>query len=203
VTPVLKIAGRLGYAAADEARLQLMAPPGGFAEPEQLRAVIDGFEYLDEWKTRYEIKSVRASLHSPKITCIDAAILSYGLLELLFPDVKRRLLAIHRRAPDGEECGHCVTLYWGRDGRIGALSKSSFAGLGHRDPVFADEQAIATSFGEAYVAMGFSPLYFGVTTLEEVAPDLDWRGASDGLNALSDRLKQRYQYAFDTREVRP
>jgi hypothetical protein len=199
----MNIAGRLGYSDRDEERLRLMAPPGGFARPEDLRHVIDGLGYLNEWKTHYEIKSVRASLHSPRITCIDAAILSYGLMELLFPNVKRRLLALHRRAPDGEECGHCVTLYWSREGRVGAFSKSSFAGLGHRDAVFADEHAIAASFGNAYLEMGFSPLYFGVTTLEEVTPDLDWRGATDGLNALSDRLKQRYQYAFVTSEVRP
>ncbi|MCU1277491.1 MAG: hypothetical protein JWM53_1037 [bacterium] len=201
---MLKIIGRLGYTARDEERLRFMAPPRGFGQPEDLRRVIDGFGYLSEWKTRYEIKSVRASLHSPEITCIDAAILSYGLMELLFPEVKRRLLAIHRRAPDGEECGHCVTLYWSREGRIGAFSKSSFAGLGHRDPVFADEHAIATSFGDAYVKMGFSPLYFGVSALEDVAPDLDWRGSAEGLNALSDRLKERYQYAFVAQqEARP
>lgn len=193
----------LGYRADDEARLHALAPPGGFARPDDVRAVLDGLDYLSDWKTRYEIKSVRAALHSPRITCIDAAVLSYGLLELLFPDVERRLLAIHRRAPDGEECGHCVTLYRGDDGRLGAFSKSSFAGLGHRDAVFADEPAIATSFGDAYVAMGFTPLYFGVTTLEEVAHDLDWRGAPDGLNAISDRLKERYQYAFVQAEAAP
>lgn len=200
---MLRINGRLGYDDADEARLHAMAPPGGFAAPDDVRAVVDALGYLSDWKTRYEIKSVRAALHSDKITCIDAAVLSYGLMELLFPDVERRLLAIHRRAPDGEECGHCVTLYRGRSGRLGAFSKSSFLGLGHRDAVFADEQAIATSFGDAYVAMGFVPLYFGVTTLEEVAPDLDWRGARDGLNVLSERLKERYQYAFVTEGAHP
>jgi hypothetical protein len=199
---MLAIVGRLGYTAADEERLRAMAPPGGFAAPEDLRAVLDRYGYESEWRQRYAIKSVRASLHSPEITCIDAAVLSYGLMELLFPMVKRRLLAIHRRAPDGEECGHCVTLYWARDGRVGAFSKSSFAGLGHRDAVFANEEAVARSYAEAYVAMRFSPLYFGVTTLEQVAPDLDWRGGTADLNAISDRLKERYQYAFDL-ETRP
>ena len=73
-----------------------------------------GIGYLRRLAARTTaIQSVRSSLHSARITCIDAAILTYGLLELLFTDVKRRLLAIHRRDPaTGEECGHCVALYW-------------------------------------------------------------------------------------------
>jgi hypothetical protein len=183
------------YAPEDLRRLRDIAPEG-LDEPEDLRRVLDWYGYLAEWKKSYRIQSVRSSLHSDRITCIDAAILSYGLLELLFPDVKRRLLAIHRRDPKGEECGHCVTLYWGDDGRIGAFSKSSFAGLGHRDAVFADELAIASSYADAYLKMGFEPLYFGVTTLEETAAELDWRFAQDALNEISERLKERYQYAF-------
>ena len=174
--------------------------PGGAPRPEQIRDVLDSFGYLAEWKERYEIKSVRASLHSLKITCIEAAILSYGIMELLFPTVPRHLLAIHRRSPDGEECGHCVTIYTGADGRLGAFSKSSFTGLGHRDAVFADAEAVAKSYADAYVDMGFTPLYYGVTRLEDVAaPDLDWRAGEEGLNALSDRLKERYEYAFSVR----
>jgi len=145
-------------------------------KPEDLRRVIDGYQYLDDWRSNYTIQSVRSSLHSPRITCIDAAILSYGLLELLFPETKRRLLAIHRRDPKkDEECGHCVALYWGSDGRIGSFSKS---------------------YARAYVAMSFEPLYFGVTTLEEAAPDLDWRHHPGDLNVISDRLQASYEYGF-------
>jgi hypothetical protein len=186
---------RLGYAPADFRRLRELAR-GPFEEPEDIRRVIDQFGYLAEWRERYAIRSVRSALHAPRITCIDAAILSYGLLELLFGDVKRRLLAIHRRDPQGEECGHCVTLFWNDHQRIGAFSKSSFEGLGHRDAIYADEMVLASSYAEAYVKMGFEPLYFGVTTLEEVAGTLDWRFAAGPLNELSDRLKERYEYAF-------
>lgn len=185
----------LGWGANDMRRLREIAP-GGFEEPEDIRRVIDWFGYLAEWRTHYQIRSARSSLHSRRITCIDSAILSYGLLELLFCDVKRRLLAIHRRDPAGEECGHCVTLYWNQCGQIGAFSKSSFEGLGHRDAVFADEPAIASSYAEAYIKMGFEPLYFGITALEEIAPDLDWRFDAGALNVISDRLKERYEYAF-------
>jgi hypothetical protein len=185
----------LGYSETDLRRLRQIHPRP-FDKPETIRRVIDWFGYLAEWKKQYRIQSVRSSLHSKKITCIDAAILSYGLLELLFSDVKRRLLAIHRRAPGGEECGHCVTLYWNEEGRIGAFSKSSFRGLGHRDSIFPDELAIASSYAKAYIDMGFEPLYFGITTLEETAADLDWRFREDALNSISDRLKERYEYAF-------
>jgi hypothetical protein len=168
-----------------------------FVGPQDIRRVIDNFAYLDDWRIDYRIQSVRSSLNSPRITCIDGAILAYGLLELLFPATKRRLLAIHRRDPKkDEECGHCVALYWGEDGRVGSFSKSSFKGLGHRDAVFADETSIATSYAEAYIEMGFQPLYFGVTTLEEAAPDLDWRLHDGALNEISNRLQATYEYGF-------
>ncbi len=159
--------------------------------------MIDGYKYLDDWRANYRIQSVRSSIHAPRITCIDAAILAYGLLELLFDNTRRALLAIHRRDPKtDEQCGHCVALYWGNNGRIGSFSKSSYKGLGHRDAVFADEHAIATSYAKAYVDMGFQPLYFGVTTLEEVATDLNWRFDSSALNVIAERLQARYEYGF-------
>jgi len=137
--------GLVGYTEADLRRVQERAG-GELSRPEDLRRVIDSYQYLDDWRANYCIQSVRSSLQSARITCIDAAILSYGLLELLFSGTKRRLLAIHRRDPKkDEECGHCVTLYWGSDGRIGAISKSSFKGLGHREPVFTDEASVAAA----------------------------------------------------------
>jgi hypothetical protein len=187
--------GPLDYDAADLRRLQELKR-GPFEDPGDLRAVVDQFGYFDEWRDNYRIQSVQSSLHQKRITCLDSAIMSYGLLELLFPDVKRRLLAIHRRDRFGEECGHCVALYWGDDGKIGSFSKSSYPGLGHRDPVYADELAIATSYAKAYVDMGITPLYFGVTTLEECAPDIDWRFSRDDLSVLSERIQAHYEYGF-------
>ncbi len=101
----------LGYDEGDFRRLRELGC-GLLESPEGIRGVIDQYGYLDDWRTSYEIQSVRASIHKHKITCIDSAVLSYGLLELFFADVKRRVLAIHRRDPaKDEECGHCVTLF--------------------------------------------------------------------------------------------
>jgi len=189
--------GSLAYVEADLQRIHEMAGGLPFESPADIRRVIDNYDYLDDWRANYRIRSVRSSLQSSRITCIDAAILSYGLLELLFPETTRRLLAIHRRDPEkDEECGHCVALYWGPDGRVGSFSKSSFKGLGHRDAIYADESAIATSYAEAYLDMGFEPLYFGVTTLEQSAPDLDWRFHAGDLNVISERLQASYEYGF-------
>jgi hypothetical protein len=44
--------------------------------------------------------------------------------------------------------------------------------------------------------MGFEPLYFGVTTLEDVAPEIDWRFDGKPLNVLSERIQSAYEYAF-------
>ena len=186
-----------GYTDADLQRLREVAGEAPLEKPEDIRRVIDHYAYLDDWRANYRIQSVRSSLHNTRITCIDAAILSYGLLELLFPQTKRRLLAIHRRDPKkDEECGHCVALYWNEKGKVGSFSKSSFKGLGHRDAVFDDETAVATSYGEAYIEMEFVPLYFGVTTLEQAAPDLDWRFHDGELNAISERLQACYEFGF-------
>ena len=102
--------GPLNYEEADFRRIRELSG-GPFEVPEDLRRVLDGIGYMEDWRTSYRVQSVKSSLHAPRITCIDSAILAYGLLELLFSGVKRRLLAIHRRDPvSGEECGHCVAL---------------------------------------------------------------------------------------------
>lgn len=188
---------KLGYSESDLHRLEEMSGGAPFEHPQEIRGVIDNYKYLDDWRANYRIQSVRSSLQNTTITCIDGAILSYGLLELLFPATKRRLLAIHRRDPaKDEECGHCVALYWTAEGKVGSFSKSSFKGLGHRDPVYADEVAVATSYGQAYIEMAFQPLYFGVSRLEDAAPDLDWRFFDGPLNEISDRLQATYEYGF-------
>jgi hypothetical protein len=184
------------YSPEDLARIKAISP-AQLDGPEDIGKMIDRFGYLDDWKTDYKIRSVHASLKGEKLTCVDAAVLSYGLLELLFPRVKRQILAIHRKDQKGEECGHAVTLYWDPNGKVGGFSKSSFPGFEHRKPIFDDELGVAQSFAEAYVKMGFVPLYYGVMTLEEAAGDLDWRMAQDHINALSERLIERYQYSFD------
>jgi hypothetical protein len=188
--------GPLNYEEADFRRIRELSG-GPFEVPEDLRRVLDGIGYMEDWRTSYRVQSVKSSLHAARITCIDSAILAYGLLELLFSGVKRRLLAIHRRDPvSGEECGHCVALHWNDAGLVGSFAKSNYPGLGHRDAVFADEMAIAASYAQAYVKMGFQPLYFGITTLEEAAPDIDWRYSTDELNVLSERIQEHYEYSF-------
>ena len=188
----------LKYTEADFRRIRALAG-GPFEVPEDLKRVLDGIGYMEDWRSSYRVQSVQSSLHASKITCIDSAILAYGLLELLFGDVKRRLLAIHRRDPvSGEECGHCVALHWNDAGKVGSFAKSNYPGLGHRDAIYADEMAVAASYAQAYVKMGFQPLYFGITTLEEAAPDIDWRYSPEALNVLSERIQASYAYAFST-----
>jgi len=191
---------RLGYTRGDVDRLHQKTGGASLATPRDLCGVIDKYEYADDWRAEYRVQSVRSSLKSSHITCIDGAILAYGLLELLFPETKRRLLSIHRRDPrTGEECGHCVALYWDEGGRVGSVSKSNLQGLGHRDPLFSSESVLASDYAKAYLAMGFEPLYFGVTTLEEAAPDLDWRFSDSPLNELSERLQATYEFGFEIR----
>jgi hypothetical protein len=108
---------RVGYDAED-LRFLRQRDDKGLRIVGDIRRILDRFGYLHEWRQDYQIRSVRASLRADRITCIDAAVLAYGLLDW-FPEVQRRVLAIHRRDAAGEECGHCVTLYWGKDGKVG------------------------------------------------------------------------------------
>jgi hypothetical protein len=182
------------YDARDLRRIESLAG-GPLLQPEDIRRVIDKIDYLDDWRSNYEIKSVKTSLHSPKITCIDAAILAYGLLEFMFPQTPRKLLALHRRDKHGEECGHCVALYW-RGGKVGSFSKSSYPGLGHREAVFKDGEAVALSYAAAYMKMEITPLYYGITTLEEAAPDIDWRRSKEPVTVVCERLQAHYSHGF-------
>ena len=186
----------LGIYTQEDRERSEKAIQGFYRRPEDIRLILDGFRYRADWKEDYRIQSFRSALHSACITCLDAAILSYGLLELFFPHLKRRLLAIHRRDAQGEECGHCVTLYWNDTGLIGAFGKSSWEGLGHRDALYSDVFQVATTYAEAYRKLKIEPLYFGVTTLEEIADDLDWRFSAQAINSLSERLKEKYAYEF-------
>ena len=74
--------GLVGYTEADLRHVQERAG-GELSRPEDLRRVIDSYQYLDDWRANYCIQSVRSSLHNSRITCIDAAILSYGLLDIV------------------------------------------------------------------------------------------------------------------------
>lgn len=185
----------LGYSVDDLRRI------GPLEQLEDVAGCLARYGYDGHWRENYRVRSLRASLEASTLTCIDAAVLAYGLLDF-FPEIERWLLAIHRRG-DGEECGHVATLYR-HDGRFGAFSFSSFDGLGHRVAVFPDEHAVACSFAQAYVRMGFTPLFYGTVKLEEVAGnDLDWRFGVEDITQLSARIVARYAYAFDVapREV--
>jgi hypothetical protein len=185
---------------ADLARVEQLAG-GSLQTPACIERTLDALPYDHDYRNAYSVKSVRRALHSDRITCIDAAVLAYGLLDF-FPETRRQLLAIHRRGPDGEECGHVVALYWAADDRVGALSRSSFTQLGHRRPLHDDPHEVAMTYAVEYLNVGLSPLYYGFTTLEEVCPDFDWRTDPRPMNFLSSRIQDHYAFRFDIRSDR-
>lgn len=161
---------------------------------DDVAALLTAIPYEYDWEAFYRVKSVRASLEAPAIMCIDAAVLAYGLLKE-FTGTERHLLALHRHDQEGHTCGHVVAVYRVASG-YGAFAKSNYPGLEHRPPTFESPHALAVSYARAYRAMGFTPLYFGFSRLEEVCNDLDWQTTPNPLNVLSERLVERYTHAF-------
>ena len=115
----------LGYTEADLNRLLELAGGGPLCAPEDVRRIIDGYRYLDDWRADYRIQSVRSALHSSRITCIDAAILSYGLLEIVCPEVQRRLLAI--QALESARCIEEKVVTDVREADVGSILGFGFA----------------------------------------------------------------------------
>ncbi len=183
----------LGYVCEAVERVLELAG-GRFELPSDVGRVLDNFAYEHDWVQDYQIRSAQASLLRPRIMCINAAILSYALLEA-FPQVRRQLIALHRRGPDGVECGHVVTAYWSPGGHIGAFSKSNYAALGHRAQRHVSLEALALSYARGYLSMGFTPLYYGSPRLEEIS--VDWRLADAPLTAHLACFTESYEYAFD------
>ena len=96
----------LGYDEADFRRLRELGC-GLLVTPDELRSVVDQYGYHAEWRADYQIRSVRRSLHSTQITCIDSAVLTYGLLELLFGSATRA----HSRGFPGSRGRHAAVAH--------------------------------------------------------------------------------------------
>jgi len=185
---------RIGY--RPEAISRVLELAGGrFEMPLDILRLLDNFPYEHDWARHYEIRSAQASLLRPEIMCVNAAILSYALLEA-FPREQRRLIALHRRGPDGVECGHVVTAYWCQGGFMGAFSKSNYEALRHRPQHFPTLDALAVSFAAGYASMGFTPLYYGMPSLEDM-PGVDWRLAEAPLTQHLSKFIDAYEYEFD------
>jgi hypothetical protein len=189
----------LGYSAEAVDRVADLAR-GRFEVPADILRVLDNFAYEHDWADAYEIRSAQASLLRPRIMCINAAILSYALAEA-FPQLHRQLIALHRRGPDGVECGHVVTAYWQDGGRLGAFSKSNYPVLDHRPQRFTTLEAVAVSYARGYLSMSFTPLYFGLPRLDDL-PGVDWRLGDAPLTPYLDHFKNSYEYAFELEQPR-
>jgi len=191
---------RIGYSRDALHRVMELAE-GRFDMPADVQRVLDNFPYERDWAQDYRILSAQAALLQPAIMCLNAAILSYALLEA-FPRVQRQLLALHRRGPDGVECGHAVTVYHCPGGCLGAFSKSNYTVLGHRPQRFPSVEALAVDYAAGYASIGITPLYYGTPSLEDIA-GMDWRFANEPLTACLPRLTASYEYAFDLEPAAP
>jgi hypothetical protein len=49
--------------------------------------------------------------------------------------------------------------------------------------------------------MDIEPLFFGTTTLEEVAGETDWRHARGDVSELCERIQSSYRWAFERAPV--
>jgi hypothetical protein len=185
---------RIGYS-RDALERVLELAEGRFDMPADVQRVLDNFPYERDWARDYRILSAQAALLQPNIMCLNAAILSYALLEA-FPRVQRQLLVMHRRGPDGMECGHAVTVYHCPGGSLGAFSKSNYAVLGHRAQHFPSVEALAIDYAAGYTSIGITPLYYGTLSLDDL-PGIDWRLGSEPLTDCLPHITASYEYAFE------
>ena len=131
----------LGYDADDRRRLARIARDRAAAAPTSAR-VIDSLR-LPRRVADGLPRSARCARRctATRITCIDAAILAYGLLELLLRRGEARASSPSTGATRAaRSAATASTLYWAADGRVGALQQVELRRpRPPRRPVFADE----------------------------------------------------------------
>ena len=134
------------------------------------------FAYLDDWRSDYKIHSVRSSLHAPasrastRRSCPTAC--SSCSSRRRSGGCSPSTGATRRRTRSAATASPST----GRGGaRRVVLEVELRRPRAPRPPCIPTRRPSRRATREAYVDMKFEPLYFGVTTLEEAAPDLDWR----------------------------
>ena len=181
---------------SDDIDIVLERSRGRFDTPGDIRTLLNSYPYDYSWEREYVVKSAASALRDNQLSCINAGILAYSLLNCF--DVFRQLImAIHRRDSNGVECGHIVTLYREGDGEMWSFSKSNHVILNDLKGPFKDEFHAAVTFGKAYKKIGFTPLYFGFYNLEEFVEHRDWQTTDERLNAVCDYMIGNYQYCFE------
>lgn len=172
-------------------------------EPQSLndiKVLLDSYGYDYSWNNEYIVQSATVSLRSETLSCINAAVMSYALLDVL-GNKSRILLAIHRRDQDGVECGHVVAL-GETQGCWFALGKSNYPELNAVYGPFESRNAVALAFARAYVSIGFTPLYYGFFHPEACCAADELIASDSKLNSLCEYMVSNYQYAYSVSDVR-
>ena len=167
---------------------------GEFSTVADVQRVLDQFGYKANWQEDYVVESVSALIHRSELMCLDGAMLALGLLEGL-RDLDLSLLAIHRRDEEGFECGHVAAVY-GLKGRYGTIAVSNFPGLRSQEAIYRSAHHIAMHYAQEYVRIGFRPLLYSISKIDEIFEGEAWRTASQPLCGVVERIVETYRYQF-------
>lgn len=185
---------RIGYSDDCIERVRILSD-GHFSVPDDVARIVDKYDYNNDWQDNYFVASVAEILRKDTIMCVEGMVLSYGLLESM-PEYQRAIVSLYRKDCADFECGHVVTAYWCDPTKMGAISKSNYPVLSSIRPSLSSLTQVALHYARQYQSMGMTPLYFGLTTLDEVSEGLDWRFSSTNLAAIPQRIGERFEYAF-------
>lgn len=153
----------------------------GLDSPAKIQCFLDSIDYSADPIYR----SPRSVLRDRKAHCFDGALFAAAALRLLgYPP---RIVDMKAVRDDD----HLLAIFK-RRGRFGAVAKSNFVGLRHREPIYRSLRELVLSYFDSYYNLDREKTLRGYTVpLDLRAFDrLDWTGSDDHLETIADKLDQ-------------
>ena len=165
---------RDGWTPSERAALRRLSTPA------RIQAFLDGLDY----RTEDEPASPRRVLAERRAHCLDGALLAAAALRRLGHEPM--VLGMWAVRDDG----HVIALFR-RDGAWGAIAKSNFTGLRHREPVYRDVRELVMSYFEDYFnADGERTLRMHTPPLRLARFDrMGWETRDEAVDAIDSALK--------------
>jgi hypothetical protein len=161
--------------------------------PARIQLFLDGLTYASETIYRSPLRVLRERT----CQCFDGAVFAAAMLRRIgHPALVIDLL------PNSRDDDHVLALYK-RDRHWGAVTKSNFAGLGFREPVYRDVRELVMSYFEQYYNLDYEKTLRGYTRpLDLKAFDrLHWMTKDETMELISAKLDEVRRTRLLTRSM--